>query len=154
MNGMTPSAGQNLYLYSGFAAPGSIEFVTTPRWLIVFGASATILMFALAGIYVPAARRGWIAVAALCLLAGLAIAFPAPAVLLGQASILGIAMAVIAIWISRWTARSPQSMLVAASGSTQRPVARRPESTPATVKSVVTTGASSVTVIRAGDAER
>ena len=91
-----PTAAQNEYLYSGLAPVSSIEVVTAPRWFIVLVSSGSVLALALAWIYVPAVRRRWVVVAVACLLAGLAVAYPTPAMLIGQASVLGVVLAALA----------------------------------------------------------
>jgi hypothetical protein len=160
-SGLAPSAGLSEYLFSGIAPPGSIELVTAPRWLIVLGASSSILVLAIAWIYVPGTRRVWVLVPLACLLAALAVAFPAPAALLGQASVLGLALAMIAIWIARFAAGPAQRAPLVTGGSTQRLVTPRPElpspsSSKASSKASSKTpaGTSSATVLRAGESNR
>jgi hypothetical protein len=95
-----------------------MQFVTAPRWLIVLVASAAVLGFALGCIHVPALRRPWMLSALACLLVGLALAFPAAALLLAQASALGVALAVLTFFIARLAARpAPWGMIIPASGT-------------------------------------
>ena len=152
-SGLSPSAGQSEYLYSGLVPLGTIEMLTAPRWLIVLGASASILVLSIAWIYLPIARRAWLIAVFVCLLGALAVTFPGPAVLLGQASVLGIAAAVVAVWIARWASRAQWQIVVAAGGSTKHYTPPRPDTTPATAMSMPTAGPSSATVLRVGEPE-
>ncbi|MEX0643167.1 MAG: hypothetical protein WD468_10730, partial [Pirellulales bacterium] len=111
-----PTSAQNEYLYSGLAPASSIEVVTAPRWFIVLVSSGSVLALALAWIYLPAVRRRWIVVAVACLLAALAVGYPTPAMLIGQASMLGVALAALAAIIARLVARPTQWYLPAAAG--------------------------------------
>jgi len=97
-----PTETQNEYLYSGLA-PVSISTVTAPRWLIVLAASGGTLLLVSAWVYLPAARRAWIAILVATAVAGLAISFPTHAVLLGQASVLGLALSASMLWLRRWS---------------------------------------------------
>jgi hypothetical protein len=101
-----PAQTQNAYLYSGLA-PVSIEMVTAPRWLLVLAGSGAVLLLSTAWIYLPVARRAWLAIVMAVIIAGLAIAFPAQAVLMGQASLLGLALAAIALFLRRWAGVRP-----------------------------------------------
>ncbi len=103
-NQLGPSSAQSSFLFSGLAPVASIELLTAPRWLIVLVASGVILAVVSLWMYVPVVRRGWIAILFAVLVAGLAIAYPTPAVLLGQASVLGVFLAAIALALRRWTA--------------------------------------------------
>jgi hypothetical protein len=113
-----PSATQNSYTYAGLA-PVSIELVTAPRWLIVLAGSGGVLALAAIWMYFPAARRRWIAVGMAILVAGTAVAFPAQAILLGQATILGLALSAVSLWLQRSTgAPLPQTAPPHTGGST------------------------------------
>ena len=107
--GLAPSAGQSEYLFSGFGPAASIELVTAPRWLIVLATSAIMLCLALVWLYVPVRGRGWVVAVSACLVAALAVAFPTPAALLGQASVLGVVLSALALWLSRLAASVPCS---------------------------------------------
>jgi hypothetical protein len=93
----------------------------------VLAASACALLLALAWIYLPVFRRTHLLIAVAAVLTGLAIAFPIPASLLAQASILGIVLAGIAIMVSRLVARPARWPVVLPAGSSLRHPAR-PES--------------------------
>lgn len=98
-----PSAAENAYLFSGLAPMASIELLIAPRWLIVLVASGAMLAVASLWMYVPIVRRGWIVIFLAAVVAALAVAYPAPAVLLGQASVLGVILAAFALALRRWT---------------------------------------------------
>lgn len=131
-NQQAPTTAQNEYLYSGLAPVSSIEIVTAPRWLIVLASSGAVLALACAWLYTPGLRRRWVAGAAACVLAALAVAYPTPAMLLGQAALLGIVLAALAAFISRFAARPMQWHLPMPGGSSHRQltsqIAPRPES--------------------------
>jgi hypothetical protein len=152
--GLAPSAGQSEYLFSGLAPAVSIEFVTAPRWLIVLATSAIVLTLAIVWLYVPVRGRGWGVAVSACLLAALAVAFPAPAVLLGQASVLGVVLSTLALWLSRLAARVPRERLQFSAGSSGRQATPRASASSAPLAPVATAGASSATAVRVGESER
>jgi hypothetical protein len=123
-----PSAAQNEYLFSGLGPVATIEVVTAPRWLIVFLASGGVLAVVLSWLYVPVVRRTSIVITVTFLLAALAAAFPTPAMLLAQAAVLGIALAVLAVLIARFGNRSQQWALPSPAGSSHRQIMSRMES--------------------------
>jgi hypothetical protein len=124
-----PAGRQHEYLFSGLAPMASIEVVTAPRWLIVLVASAAALALGLSWVYVPGVRRDWVVLGVACVIAGMAAAFPAPALLLGQAAVLGVVSALLAATISRLLARPARWVEpVKGLGSSLRPPAPRPES--------------------------
>jgi hypothetical protein len=106
----------------------SIELITAPRWLIVLTISSVALVIGFVLIYSPAARRGWIAAAAACLIAGLAVAFPVSALLLGQAAGLGVVAALLGLALKRTTSRTTHWPVTVSGGSSQRQVAPRSDS--------------------------
>ena len=113
-----PPQSQNEYLFTGLAPVSTMQFVTAPRWLIVLVASASVLALALGCIYVAALRRPWVLGALACLLAGLALAFPTAALLVAQASALGLVLAVLSAFIARLVARpAPWGVVIPASGA-------------------------------------
>jgi hypothetical protein len=124
-----PATGlQNEYLFTSLAPLSSIELVVVPRWLVVLFASACVLLLALAWIYVPVIRRVQILIAVAILLAGLAITFPVPALLLAQASILGIVLAGLALLVARLVQRPARWPVVLPAGSSLRHATPRAES--------------------------
>lgn len=114
---LAPSAAQNAYLYSGLAPVASIEMLTAPRWLVVLAASGAVLAVVSLWMYVPAVRRGWLGVLLAAVVAGLAVAYPTPAVLLGQAAVLGVVLAGVSMWLQRRLVR-PLPRPTTTSGST------------------------------------
>jgi hypothetical protein len=136
---------QNEYLFTGLAPVSTMEFVTAPRWLIVLVASASALGLALGYIHVPAMWRPWMLGALACLVAGLALAFPTAALLLAQASVLGLVLAVLAILIARLVTRpSPWGVVIPASGTHRETAPPRLESI--VMPPVVATASTSPTV--------
>jgi hypothetical protein len=124
---LAPSAAQNEYLFTGLAPVSTMDFVVAPRWLIVLVSSSGILGLTLGCVYVPAMRGRWMLGALACLLAGLALTFPTAALLLAQASALGLVSAVIAVCLARLVARpGPWGVIVPASGS-HRQATPRPD---------------------------
>ena len=126
---MSPADGQNQYLFTGFLPVSTIELVTAPRWLIVLGASAAVLLLAIAWLYLPVARKSWILVVAICAIAASAIAYPAAALLLAQASVAGVILGAVALVLARFS-RSPKLKPIAptVSASSQRMVTPRMDS--------------------------
>lgn len=102
---IAPAAEHNQYLYTGISPAVSIELITAPRWLIVLVSSSVVLAAVLLWIYVPAARSRWVVAGLACVLASLAVAFPVPAILLAQASVLGVIVAILAMVLTRLLAR-------------------------------------------------
>jgi hypothetical protein len=123
-----PSAAQNEYLYTGLAPVVSIDLITAPRWIIVLAASSVVLVGGLLWIYLPVVRRRWILIAAACMIAGLAVAFPVPAALLAQAASVGVIVALLAALLRRATARPTHWPVTLPTGSSQRQVTTRSES--------------------------
>jgi hypothetical protein len=108
----------------------SIEIVVAPRWLIVLAASACVLATVLTWLFVPAVRRPWAAIVAAALIAALAVAYPEPAILLAQASVVGWIAATIAVALKRRTGDLTVRQPSPTAGSTNlrfRPLSR-PES--------------------------
>jgi hypothetical protein len=124
---VAPAAGDNEYLFTGIAPAMSIQLVTAPRWLIVLTASSMVLILALIWIYVPIVHRSWLPVAIACLAAALAVVFPVPALLLAQASLLGVVGAVLSIFLARLMSK-PSHWPVTVSGGSSRHITPRPDS--------------------------
>lgn len=123
-----PTTAQNEYLYTVLAPVMSIEIVTAPRWLIVLISSIVVLAIAVVWIYLPAIRRPWVLAALGCLIAALAVAFPAPALLLAQASALGVVLALIAILLKHLMSRPTHWPVTTTAGSSQRQITPRADS--------------------------
>jgi hypothetical protein len=96
---LPPSNSQTEYLFGGFVPAASIEIVIVPRWIIVLAASGTVLAVAIGWMCTPRARRAWFGIALALVVAALAIVYPTAAALLGEASILGILAAAMAMML-------------------------------------------------------
>jgi hypothetical protein len=123
-----PDQSQNEYLFTGIAPVSTMHFITAPRWLIVLVASACVLGLTLGCIHVPALRRPWMLGALACLLIGLALAFPAAALLLAQASALGLVLAALTVFIARLVARPATWGVIVPTSGTHRETTPRLES--------------------------
>jgi hypothetical protein len=125
---IAPTTAQNEYLYTVLTPALSIEFVTAPRWLIVLIASSIVLAIGLVWLYVSAARQLWIVAAVGCVVAGLAVAFPVPAFLLGQAAIIGVVVVLLAALLKQLTSRPTHWPVTMTAGSSQRQIMPRADS--------------------------
>jgi hypothetical protein len=139
---------QNEYLFTGLAPLSSIDLVVAPRWLIVLAASTFVLMLALVWIYLPAIRRRQMVAAFAVVLAGLAIAFPIPALLLAQASVLGTVLAGLALVVARLVARPTRWPVVLSTASSLRSKMPRAESI--VMPPVAATASTSPTILHRG----
>lgn len=117
---LSPTAAHNEYLYTGLAPVVSIDLISARRWLIVLVASSAVLAIGLVWTYFPPARRGWVVMAAASILAGVAVAFPVPALLLGQAAVLGVIVALLSMLLARLTSRPTHWPVTLSTGSSQR----------------------------------
>jgi hypothetical protein len=128
-----PAKSQSQYLYTGLLPLASIEVVTAPRWLIVLGSSAAVLTVSLLLLYLRAAQRKWILAVLACILAAGAIAFPTLALLLAQASTLGLALALLSALLRRLAAGAMRPQVAPiVSQSSQRILTPRSDSRPIT----------------------
>jgi hypothetical protein len=121
---MAPAAEHNQYLYTGISPAVSIELITAPRWLIVLTASSAVLAAGLMWLHVPAVRRRWFVAVIACVIAGLAVAYPGPAILLAQASLLGVAVTLVAMVLARLASRPALVPLSISTGSSRYSPAR------------------------------
>jgi hypothetical protein len=110
---IAPTANDNEYLFTGLLPVASIELVTAPRWLIVLAASSSALALLAGWFYLPLRLRPWILVAVIVLIAATAITYPTAAVLIAQAAAIGVVLALLSMFVSRWI-----------SGPTRRPLAQ------------------------------
>jgi hypothetical protein len=91
----------NRYLFSTVEAPDSLEVGTASRVKIVFVSSLGLLLTGLVLIYVPRARHaGFLLILAVLALTGSVLA-PDVALLLAQASSLGLVLALVAVFLRR-----------------------------------------------------
>jgi hypothetical protein len=139
-----PSSAHNQYLYTGVAPLSTIGLITAPRWLVALGASAAVLSLVLSCIYFSIMRRPWVLGAIACALALSAVVFPVPALLLAQASLLGVVSAALAVVIARVAVRPAPWRLVVPTGGSARPAASRPDS--AVLAPAATAGSTSPTL--------
>jgi hypothetical protein len=116
---MAPTNEHNQYLYTAISPAVSIELVSGPRWLIVLAASSVVLAAGLIWIYVPASRSRWVVAGLACVLAALAVAYPVPAIFLAQASVLGVVVALLAMVLTRLTARPALVPISVSTGSSR-----------------------------------
>lgn len=126
---VVPTDAQSEYLYTGLSRVSPIVLITAPRWLIVLLSSFAVLALGLMWIYVPAVRQGWILVALACVIAGLAVTFPIPALLLAQAAALGVIVVLLSLLLDRMISRPTHwPVIMPSSGSSQRPSPPRTDS--------------------------
>jgi hypothetical protein len=126
---IVPTVAQNEYLYTGLSRVSPITLITAPRWLIVLISSCAVLALGLVWIYVPAVRQGWILVALAGVIAGLAVAFPIPALLLAQAAALGVIVVLLSLLLNRIMSRPTHwPVIMPSSGSSQRQAPSRTDS--------------------------
>jgi hypothetical protein len=147
-----PSAANSQYLYTGLAPVSTIALLTAPRWLLVLAASAAALSVALAGIYLPVFRRRWVLGVVACAVAAVALVFPVPALLVAQASLLGVVLAVVAAVSARLLAQPSPWRVILPAGGPPRHVTPRSDS--AVVTPILATGSTAPTIsIRVPSAE-
>jgi hypothetical protein len=94
----------NRYLFSGLGSVSRCELRTADRALLVLAASAATLTVGLLLIYVPASRHPASLLVLALLLAAAAFLYPAPSLLLTQASGLGVVLSLAAAWLYRGVA--------------------------------------------------
>jgi hypothetical protein len=96
-----PPEGVNAYLLSVIANDASPDVWLGRRSIIVFGGSLVVLGLTLLVLYVPWVRRPGALIAGGGFLFALALAYPGPAIVLGQGAVLGIALAIFAALLHR-----------------------------------------------------
>ena len=96
----------NVYLFSSLGRIGPCEIVTAGRSTIVFVSSGIALLAGLLLIYVRAARHPVVLLAATAILAGLTAIYPELALLAAQASAVGLALVLLAVFLRQLTAGS------------------------------------------------
>ncbi len=94
------SAAANRYLFSRLGPQVELDVWTIRRSWLVLAASLATLLAGLALIYAPAARRPGVLLVAGVLLAAGALAEPETTILVAQASVLGLALALLAVWLA------------------------------------------------------
>ena len=131
--GSTPApAGMNVYLFSSLGRIGPCEIVTAGRSTIVFVSSGIALLAGLLLIYVRAARHPVVLLAATAILAGLTAIYPELALMAAQASAVGLALVLLAVFLRQLTAGSRQPLLAEVS-SAVAPIVPTPQPSEAAV---------------------
>lgn len=150
----TPIGGQSEYLFTGLMPVASIELVTMPRWLIVLAASAAVLAMSTVWLYLPKARRSWLLTIAATVILVAAVMYPTAAMLLAQASIIGVVLAALSLLLTRLFSRPARLPLVpVVSPSSQRMVTPRTDSM--LLQPVMSAASTSPTAtLRASDSQR
>ncbi len=92
--------GAHQYLFSSFENQNQVRIYSCPRRLLVYGASATVLLLGLALLYLRWLRHPLVLLLLAVVAAGLAWQFPAAAVLLAQASVVGGILWLLALLIA------------------------------------------------------
>ena len=103
----------NVYLFSVMGGQGAFDVWIARRSMIVFVASSIILSVVLLALYAPALRRPRFLAVFGAVVSALALAYPEPAIVLGQAALLGIGLAAIAALLRRLLPREPSGSEIA-----------------------------------------
>jgi hypothetical protein len=149
-----PAGGQSEYLFTGLLPVASIEVATMPRWLIVLAASSAVLALAAAWFYVPGARRTWIIAIAAVAIAAAAVTNPTAALLLAQASAIGLVLAVASMALTRVFARPARVPVVPVISPSSQRIAT-PRSDPVLLQPVFSAASTAPTAtLRGSDSER
>jgi hypothetical protein len=151
---IAPASGEKQYLFTGLLPVSSIEIVTAARWFIVLLASSSALGLLVAIFYLPHRTRFWMLVALIIVIAAGAIAYPTAAVLIAQASAIGIVLAPLSMFLGRWMSGSGRRPLT----QTFAPSSRRiltPRADSIVMPPVVAGASTAPTVtLRTSDSER
>ncbi|HEX3600724.1 MAG TPA: hypothetical protein VHU84_11315 [Lacipirellulaceae bacterium] len=126
---LAPADAQNQYLFTGLLPISTIEITTGPRWLIVLCASSVVLALTISWLYVPDVQRIWFLVVLVFVVFMAAFTYPTMALLLAQASIVGVILSALSIFLSRrsaWPRRSLTPPII--SSSSQKTVTPRSDS--------------------------
>ena len=110
-------AGMNNYLFSSLGRIGPLEIITAGRSTIVFISSGLVLLAGLLLIYVRAARHPVVLLLAATILAGLTAIYPEPGLIAAQASAVGLALVLLALFLRQLTAGRRQPLLVEVSSA-------------------------------------
>jgi hypothetical protein len=150
---LAPAPADNQYLFTGLLPVSSIIVVTAPRWLIVLVASSTVLALWACWFYFPMAKRSWMLLSAAVVIAAAAISYPTAAVLVAQASAIGVVLAILSMLSARLMARPGRRAIapVATAGS-QR--SHTPRTDSIVIPPVIATASTAPTVtLRSSDSE-
>ena len=151
---IAPTANDNQYLFTGLLPVSSIAVVTTPRWLIVLLASTLALVLLVSWYYLPLRNKQWMLVAVIVVIAATAIAYPTAALLIAQASAVGVVLAPISLLLTRLMAGpGRRSLTQAFTPSSRRILTPRADSI--IMPPVAAGGSTAPTVtLRTSDSER
>jgi hypothetical protein len=150
---LAPTDADNQYLFTGLLPVSSIPIVTAPRWLIVLIASSAVLVLVAGWMYLPAIARPWSLIVLILIIAAAAVAVPTAALLIAQASAIGVVLASISALISRIVSRPGRRPFGPAPLSSQRLVTPRTDSI--IMPSVIAAASTAPTVtLRSSDSER
>ena len=126
---IAPAPSDNQYLFNGLLPVSSIALVTAPRWIIVLMASGLTLLLLAGWFYLPMRTKPWMLVGGVAAIAAAAIAYPTAAVLIAQASAIGIILAPLTMLLSRLMGgRPPRRFTPSISPSSQRVITPRSDS--------------------------
>lgn len=143
---LPPAPTENQYLFHGLARITSLEVVTVRRWLVVLAGSSAVLALGLLLAYVPGLRRVELLAAAAIGLVVLTLAFPGLALLVGQAAVLGMGLAAVALALRHYSvAGGRRAWTSTSSTATARPSSSLEKLTPLPVGSTPV-GASSAAI--------
>ena len=151
---LVPASSENQYLFTGLLPVSSIALVTAPRWLIVLVSSSVAMTLLTGCYYLPSAKRRWTLVVLIFILSIAAIAYPTAALLIAQASAIGIILAPLSVLISRLVARpGRRSTPLYVTASSQRMILSRTDSI--AMPPVIAAASTAPTVaLRSSDLER
>jgi hypothetical protein len=144
----------NRYLYSVIGPKASFEVAVARRWLVVLLASLASLLAALALLYLPALRRPRLLLVGACLLLLLIMAWPDQSMLIAEAAILGLGLALFAVILRRIVTDRSQRPAVRLEGSTHERSSRRIRAPMVDDNDLVTSTASIGVAIAGSDGER
>ena len=145
--GSSPApAGMNAYLFSSLGRIGPCEVVTMGRSTIVFVSSGIALLIGLLLIYVKAARHPIVLLVAAAILAGLTATDPELALMAAQASAVGLALVLLAVFLRQLTAGSRQPLLTEAS-SIAAPILPQPRPSEPAVPIVVSSSSHQTAIV-------
>jgi hypothetical protein len=114
--------GTNNYLFRLPELPTQLTLRTIPRTILVVVPAGMVLLAGTLLIYLPALRRAEVFFAIAVLLLALGLLYPEPAAILAQMAILGVVLALLALFLRRiLRARGPQRFVIErSSGSSAR----------------------------------
>jgi hypothetical protein len=124
---VAPAESQTQYLFSGLMPVSTIEIATAPRWLIVLAVSSAVLLAVLALLYTPRTQRLWVLAVLACLVLIASISYPEAAMLIGEASLVGLLLSGLSLFLGR-SVRRRTLLLSAGAASSHRMATPRADS--------------------------